>query len=505
MRRALPLLLVSLAAFGGCTRSEETKRDPLDLIPATDLDPADDVVEIDLVAEVASKEYLDGKEAVVWGYRDAGRGGAKVTVPGPLISGKVGDLLVVRVTNELPEPTTVHWHGLRLPASMDGTNMSQLPIPVGETFEYRFPLLDAGTFWYHPHVRADIQIENGLYAPLIVHPGLEPEVDVEADRTFVLDEVKLDADGTLTETMTTLDYMVGKQGNVRLVNGVNADRATLSVKDGARERWRFVNAANGRFFHLSLPGHSFLVIGWDGGLVETPYTSDTLLVSPGERYEVIVELDETADLSLQTLYYDRGHDLPDPGPLDLLQLRFDGKAGAFDPLPAAWGDVQPLPVDGSTLARSFVLSEVDDGGDGKPRFFINDEAWPFNNTIMGTLGELEIWEIVNTAEMDHPFHLHGVFFQVLDVDNVPETRLGWKDTVVVPQSSTLRFAVRYETPGMWMYHCHILEHAELGMMGQIMVMDTMGVAAAAPLSLESSSGGAICSPGEGLPCTVERS
>jgi len=290
--------------------------------------------------------------------------------------------------------------------------------------------------------------------------------------------VKLDADGTLTETMGTLDYMVGKQGNVRLVNGVNTESTVLSVKDGARERWRFVNAANGRFFNLSLPGHSFLVIGWDGGLIETPYTTQTLLVSPGERYEVIVELTKAENLALQTLYYDRGHDLPDPGPLDLLRLRFKGTAEAREPLPAAWGNIDPLPVDASTPSRSFVLSEVDDGGDGKPRFFINDEAWPFNVTIMGSLGQLEVWEIVNTAEMDHPFHLHGVFFQVLDVAGVPETRLGWKDTVVVPQSATVRFAVRFDEPGMWMYHCHILEHAELGMMGQIMVMDTMGAAAA---------------------------
>jgi len=472
------MLALSAALLCGCARSDSARRDPLALTTATDLDPSADVVEIELVAEVASKEYLDGKDALVWGYRDAGRKGAKVTVPGPLIEAKVGDLLIVRVTNELPEPTTVHWHGIRLPALMDGTNMSQMPIPVGESFEYRFTVIDAGTFWYHPHVRADMQIENGLYAPLIVHAGLEPDVDVEADRYFVLDEVKLDADGTLTETMGTLDYMVGKQGNVRLVNGVNTESTVLSVKDGARERWRFVNAANGRFFNLSLPGHSFLVIGWDGGLIETPYTTQTLLVSPGERYEVIVELTKAENLALQTLYYDRGHDLPDPGPLDLLRLRFKGTAEAREPLPAAWGNIDPLPVDASTPSRSFVLSEVDDGGDGKPRFFINDEAWPFNVTIMGSLGQLEVWEIVNTAEMDHPFHLHGVFFQVLDVAGVPETRLGWKDTVVVPQSATVRFAVRFDEPGMWMYHCHILEHAELGMMGQIMVMDTMGAAAA---------------------------
>ena len=469
MRAAALALVLALA---GCQPSGRSGKggDPLALVPAVDLDPADGSVEIELVAEVASKEYLDGKEAVVWGYRDAGREGAEVTVPGPLIEAQQGDLVTVHFRNDLPETTTVHWHGIRLPASMDGTNMTQTPIGLGASFDYSFVVGDPGSFWYHPHMRADAQIENGLYAPLVVHGGVEP--DVEADRYFVLDEVKLEADGTLTEDWTSLDYMVGKQGNVLLVNGVNSDRARLTVKDGARERWRFVNAANGRFFNLSLPGHDFLVIGWDGGVINEPYTAATLLIAPGERYEVIVELEESADLALQSLFYDRGHDLPDPGPLDLLALEFDGTAEALPPLPDSWGEVDPLlVVTAGVLTRSFTLTEEEDGGDGRPRFYINGEAWPFNTPIMGNQGELEIWEIVNEAEMDHPFHLHGVFFQTLEVAGVPETRLGWKDTVIVPQLSTLRLAVRFETPGMWMYHCHILEHAELGMMGAIMVME----------------------------------
>ena len=108
-------------------------------------------------------------------------------------------------------------------------------------------------------------------------------------------------------------------------------------------------------------------------------------------------------------------------------------------------------------------------------FSINDEVWPFNNPVMVKQGDVEIWEVRNEAEMDHPFHLHGMFFEVLDVNGVPETRRGWKDTANVPQArgttpGILRFAVRYEPLGMWMFHCHILEHAEGGMMGDLMVM-----------------------------------
>ena len=458
-------LLIAVAVVG-CTKDPESKSaEPVQLTPAIDLDPDPDVVEVELVAAVGTKEYLTGTIAEVWGYRDAARSGGAVTVPGPLIETKQGDELVVRVTNELPESTTIHWHGIRLEQQMDGTNLSQLPIMPGETFEYRFVVNDPGSYWYHPHMMADRQIEAGLYAPLIVHGGVTP--DVTADRYFVLDDVKLDGDGTLVDEPSSLDYMVGLQGNVVLVNGV--EDATLTVKRGARERLRFVNAANGRFFNLSLPSHSFRVIAWDGGVLPETYDATTLLIAPGERYDVLVEPVEPASgsLVLQTLHYDRGHDLPDPGPIDLLTFEFSGTAGELDPLPSTWGDVTPIAVTASSAVRSFVLSEVEDGGDGRPRFYINGEAWPFNTPIGAVLGETEIWAIENTAEMDHPFHLHGMFFQVLDIDGVAETRLGWKDTVIVPQLSTLRFAVTYTGEGMWMYHCHILEHAELGMMGAV--------------------------------------
>ncbi len=464
-RGGVAVALAVLAA--GCSSSpSREKKDPLELTRAVDLDPDPDVVEVELVADVGTWEYLPGKPAEVWGYRDASR--SRVTVPGPLIEAKEGDLLVVRVKNDLPESTTVHWHGIRLPQPMDGTNVAQLPIMPGETFDYRFDVDDPGSYWYHPHMMADEQIEAGLYAPLIVRGGVEPAVT--ADRTFVLDDVKLDADGTLVDEPAALDYMVGRQGNELLVNGARGAR--LTVKDGARERWRFVNAANGRFFNLEIPGHDFTVIAWDGGLLPEPYEASTVLISPGERYEVLVDLARPSGpggIALRTLHYDRGHDLPDPGPLDLVSLDFSGTAPAPDPLPTEWGHVEPIAVTGSSAVRSFVLSEEEDGGDGKPRFYINGEAWPFNTPIEADLGATEIWEIENTAEMDHPFHLHGMFFQVLDVDGMPETRLGWKDTVIVPQLSTLRFAVTYTGAGTWMYHCHILEHAELGMMGSLSV------------------------------------
>jgi FtsP/CotA-like multicopper oxidase with cupredoxin domain len=436
----------------------------------TDVNPDPNVVEVQLVAGISTAEYLPGKPAEVWAYRDGALPNSRGTVPGPLLRAKVGDEVIVHFRNDLPaDETTIHWHGLRLPPQSDGTPSTQTPVLPGAEFEYRFTARDASFFWYHPHVRAYDQIERGLYAPMVVTGGVTP--DVAADRIIVLDDVKLDADGSLNDETTELDRMLGRQGNVLLVNGQRAPLA-LRVSAGARERWRFVNAANGRYFNLRIPGVTFLVIGSDGGLLAQPYSTDTLLVTPGERYDVLVTFEGSpgSTVVLQTLHYDRGHDIPDPGPQDLLSVVYGSEAASPpQPLPDTWGEGPRLPISDSTLVRPFVLAEYEQPG--LPVLFtINGEQWPDNRPVHVTRGDVEIWEVRNDAPMDHPFHLHGMFFQVLPQAGTPPVADGWKDTVNVPQLSTVRFAVQYDPVGMWMFHCHILEHAELGMMGDLMVM-----------------------------------
>jgi FtsP/CotA-like multicopper oxidase with cupredoxin domain len=222
---------------------------------------------------------------------------------------------------------------------------------------------------------------------------------------------------------------------------------------------------------LQRPGAEVLVIASDGGLLPAPYIADTLLIAPGERYDVLVTLGEAGANSavLQTVHYDRGHDIPDPGPQDLLELRYGPSLGAPAPLPESWGETPSLVVTDTTPTRPFVLEEYEPP-ESPVIFTINGEQWPDNRPVHVQTGDVEIWEVQNLAEMDHPFHLHGMFFQVLTPDASMKGLSGWKDTVNVPQLSTLRFAVQYDPPGMWMFHCHILEHAELGMMGDLMVM-----------------------------------
>ena len=433
--------------------------------PLVDTNPDPDVFEVQLIAAVGEQSYLPDGAATVWGYRDGAAKKSHVSVPGPLLEVEQGQRVIVHFTNQLPESTTIHWHGLPVPNASDGTPSVQVEVKPDGSFDYEFIADTPGTFWYHPHLRSDMQIERGLYAPVNVRGDVTPEVD--HDRTIVLDDVKLNADGTLSESTTQLDVMLGRQGNVVLANGMR--NARMVVEHGARERWRFINAANGRYFNLHLPGHRFTVIGWDGGLLNEPYSTDTLLIVPGERYEVLVEFPdrEGSALKLQTEYYDRGHDIPDMGPQRVLDLEVMGNASQAADLPEQWGDAPELEPPSAAAERELELSEAMPDGEEFAVFRINGKQFPEVPQLEAHVGDVEIWRVHNDSEMDHPLHLHGMFFRVLDVDGTEPDHLGWKDTVNVPRKQTLRFAVRYTAPGTWMYHCHILEHAERGMMGEL--------------------------------------
>lgn len=456
------------ACLLGCAAAESRRDDdPVgDAVPLVDLDPDPDRVRVILVAAPATVELLPGTTTAVWAYRDGADPDAVATVPGPQLRVPQGASVEIELRNALPSETTVHWHGVRVPADQDGTPSAQRAVAPGESFTYRFVAADAGTFWYHPHVEADVQIERGLYGALVVEA--DDGIEVDRERVLVLDDVKLDADGRLGDT-DPLDLMLGRQGNVLLVDGRR--RPSMAVRAGGRERWRLVNAANGRYFALRLDGATIWRVGSDGGLLAAPVAVDQLLVAPGERHDLVVAFGEPGSLALQTVHYDRGHDIPDPGPRTLADVEVvDGPDGEEDGPPSArWPTFTPLPVDDTTPRRTVVLSE-DDADADDPRFFIDGAAFPAGEPVMVDQGALEVWTLRNDAEMDHPFHIHGLFFQVLDADGVPDPARGWKDTVNLPQRGEVSIAARFDNPGAWMMHCHILEHAERGMMAMLHVM-----------------------------------
>jgi FtsP/CotA-like multicopper oxidase with cupredoxin domain len=239
-------------------------------------DPGSKVVKIDLEARETDWEYAPGRFVRAWGYNGQ--------VPGPVIEASVGDVLELRLTNHLPEPTTIHWHGLRVPAAMDGTEMVQHPVAPGETFTYRFRLPDAGTFWYHPHSNETVQMERGLYGALIVRGAGEPVLD--AERVLVLDDLKLDRKGRIAKFGGLVQRHDGREGDTRLVNG--KAEPELEIAAGQIERWRIVNASSARYVRLSIGGKPFRILGSDGGLLEAPVTVTEVLLAPADRVDIAV-------------------------------------------------------------------------------------------------------------------------------------------------------------------------------------------------------------------------
>src|SRR4051812_35813676 len=248
-------------------------------------------IHIELEARDTLWEIAPGRTVSAWGYQGS--------VPGPAIVAHVGDTLVARLINHLPEPTVIHWHGLRLPAAMDGT---ERVVPPGETFEYRFQLPDAGTFWYHSHANETVQIERGLYGALVVLGPDEPAFDV--DRVLVLDDLKVDGRGRIAGT-ALFDRHSGREGQVTLING--RTQPQLEIAAGQTERWRLVNACSARYVRLSLGGRPFRVIGGDGGLRDTAETVTETLLTPGDRVELAVGPfhDEGAEITIESLPYRR--------------------------------------------------------------------------------------------------------------------------------------------------------------------------------------------------------
>ncbi|WP_437593602.1 multicopper oxidase family protein [Sorangium sp. So ce1000] len=462
LRRVLSGVVSLSLLAAGCADRE--KVEPLvhdtwgEPAAAPDKNPDPGIVEVDLEAKEAEKTYLEGKATAVLAYNG--------TVPGPLIEANVGDTLIVHLKNSLPEETTIHWHGLRVPNEMDGAPAVQEPIAAGGTFTYQFTLRDAGFYWFHPHVMEEEQIRRGLFGVIRVRGQDEPQADDE--RVVVLSDAFLEEDGSFSDEIDDDIIMMGREGNVVLVNG--RTMPTLEIEPGALLRLRVVNVANGRFFNLALPGHSFRVIGTDGGLIPKPYDAEKLLVAPGERYDVllIAQGEPGTELTLMNDPYERGHHTGQAEPMPLATVSFGAAPSLVGrTLPDSGPAIERLPGGAADTTITFDERYIE----GELKFLVDGKTYPDVPPINVDSGSTHVFDLKNDAEMDHPFHLHGFFFQVLARDGVAvsDDALANKDTLVLPQRSTTTIVARFDEPGDWMYHCHILEHAERGMMGEIVV------------------------------------
>ena len=414
------------------------------------------VIEVDLDAGEVDWEFSPGRMTRVWAFNGQ--------VPGPVIEARVGDVLELRFTNRLPEPTVIHWHGLRVPAAMDGTDMVQNPIAPGQTFTYRFAFPDAGTFWYHPHMNETVQLERGLYGAIVVRGPDEPKLD--AERVLILDDVRLDRKGQITPPGWWIEQHNGREGSTRLVNGKKEPELTIAA--GQIERWRIVNASSARFIRLSIGGRPFTILGTDGGLIDAPVTVSEALMTPADRLEIAVgPFAEGETLRIDALPYNRGA-VARARVARFATLRVGPPAPSRARIPETLREIEPLVTGPVAPTREVHLGEhmtLTHGVD----FFINGEQHHRDQPVK--VGELQVWDVINDSMMDHPFHLHGFFFQVVEVNGKAPGFRSWEDTVNVPPKSRVRIAwLPDDRPGEWMYHCHILEHHAAGMMAHFEVV-----------------------------------
>ena len=326
MLLVLLALVVPLPVYAQCPAGAVAAPASFDTIIqpalAVDTNPSADVVEVFLTAREAMVDYGTGNQTPAWTYNGV--------VPGPTIEAEVGNTLIVNFCNDLPEETTIHWHGIETPANMDGSNISQLTVPPrGGTFRYELPLLVAGTFWYHPHIRTERQVERGLHALLIVR---DPVEDTSLglptrEHLFVLDDTLLDASGQVAPSRTSgqdrdtvaLEILNGREGSLPLLNGVS--RPILTMESGVPHRIRILNAANSRIMRMGFVDTVMWRIGGDQGLLERPIEnqpplSDTptgapseepgfsdpnpstgLFITPGERADVVLAFSGSGSLA----------------------------------------------------------------------------------------------------------------------------------------------------------------------------------------------------------------
>jgi len=440
--------------------SSATSADVVAYTQALESAPPDEgrvVVRVDLEAREIDWEFVPGQRTRAWAF-----GGQ---VPGPTIEAQVGDVLEIRVTNHLPEPTVVHWHGLRIPAAMDGTERVQRPVAPGESFTYRFRVQDAGTFWYHSHYNETVQMERGLYGALIVRAPDEPVFD--ADRTFVLDDVELAKNGEIKPPGGWIESHDGREGSVRLVNGRQEPEVRMAA--GQVERWRFVNAASARYVRLSVGGRPFRIIGSGGGLIPSPVTATEVLLATANRIEIAVgPFEAGAVLRIETLPFNRGSFKSHKRPELFATVRVGAAAPSMTRIPARLREIEPL-VTGPVAANRDVRLGFSLGMKHGVEFDINHQQHHHAEPVR--VGELQVWDVVNRSPVHHPFHLHGFFFQVLEVNGKSPDYRSWEDTVNVPAFGKVRIAwLPDDRPGGWMYHCHILEHHAAGMMAHFEVI-----------------------------------
>lgn len=430
----------------------------------------------------------------------------------PLIEATEGDEISIQVDNHLHQPTTVHWHGIHLPASEDGGPHDLIQPHQQRTYQFQLKEGNAGLHWFHPHPHDYLseQIAHSLAGAFLVHPKHDLLADLPGELLMVTD-LRLDQQGQVAPH-TAADWMNGREGDLLMVNAQR--NPNLEVAPGTTLRLRLINACAGRYLRLAIPEHQLQLIGTDGGYLEQAVTQDELLLVPGQRCDLLVRLSEQPNTTVELLNLPYDRDWMGPEPAHYRQtetlMTLATNTAPVTPaivLPARLRNIAPL--DEPKVQRQIELSEEmpnhsehssehaqhssammagHNGHNGQVatsvsehppiRFMLNGEIFsPGKIMFEGQVNEVEEWEVFNNSHMDHPFHVHGTHFQVVAEQDEqgqwhPPTYRAWLDTVNLKPKQRLKLRLAFAEPGEWMFHCHIIEHEEMGMMASIKINQT---------------------------------
>ncbi|SOC50150.1 Multicopper oxidase with three cupredoxin domains (includes cell division protein FtsP and spore coat protein CotA) [Blastococcus aggregatus] len=411
-----------------------------------------------------------GRRARAYGYNGS--------LPGPTLRLRPGDRLQVQLVNRLDAPTNLHVHGLYVSPEGKGDNVF-VTVQPGETFDYDYRLPDdhpPGVYWYHPHHHGMVadQVFGGLYGAILVEDP--QDLPVARERVLVVSDITLDGAGRLQQP-SGMDQMMGREGDLVLVNG--QVRPSLTARPGERERWRIVNACAARYVRLRLDGQRMDLLGIDSGRYPEPRSVEEVVLATGNRADVLVTTTEGSS-ALEVLGVDRGGMGAMGG---MMGGSFSGDVGTVATLEVTGGSVtaaapipprpEPRDLRGVEPAgrRRLVFAMGMGGGIGPGGMSFTIDGREFDPDRVDqevVVGAVEEWTIGNTSPMGHPMHLHVWPMQIVAEDGRPVDDVRWQDVVNVPAGGEVTVRISFDRfGGRTVYHCHILDHEDRGMMGVV--------------------------------------
>jgi FtsP/CotA-like multicopper oxidase with cupredoxin domain len=424
----------------------------------------------DLSLKRGETEFLPGKPAETWGVNG--------DYLGPTLRARRGDEVLMKVDNGLPETTTLHWHGMHLPAVADGGPHQK--IEPGSTWSPTWTVdQPAATLWYHPHPHGDTEdhVYRGVAGMFILDDArgdalaLPRDYGVD-DIPLIVQDKRLDDDGGLDFSRGPVSP-IGRLGDEILVNGTHDPHLNVSHE---RVRFRLLNASTARIYDIGFAdGRDFALIGTEGGLIGAPHRMKRIRLSPGERAEIVADFEPGEKTVLRSFEPDLG--------TNFFEGRFSGADDSFHLLEVRTAsELAPSPRIPARLAPE---PRLDEGDAVRTRRFELSGSRRINGKEMDlgridervTVGTTEVWEVHNESGTPHSFHPHDVRFRILDYagEPPPPELAGWKDTVYVPPGERVRLVTRFEDyadpANPYMFHCHILRHEDQGMMGQFTVAE----------------------------------